>query len=126
MFKRIALLILIATSAIVAANAQNNGKVTGKVLDGNTGEPLEYANITLLKASDSVMANGTVSASNGSFTISAPSGRYILKITFIGYEPYFHPAQITLQASKTLKVGSVNSCQFMTILNLVWGLRAVM
>ncbi|MBQ6726040.1 MAG: TonB-dependent receptor [Bacteroidales bacterium] len=110
MFKRIALLVLIATSAIMAANAQNNGKVTGKVIDGNGGEPIEYATVALLKA-DSSMANGTVTADNGSFSVSVPEGKYILRVSFMGFKTYYHPSQIAVTASKTTKVGTVKISQ---------------
>ena len=67
MLKKIALLFVIATTVFAAAQAQNTGKVTGKVIDGKGGEPIEYATVALLKVADSSMANGTVTAENGSF-----------------------------------------------------------
>ena len=66
MFKKIYILFVIALLTFVVAQAQNSGKVTGKVIDGNGGEPIEYATVALLKA-DSSMANGTVTANNGTF-----------------------------------------------------------
>ena len=111
MFKKIALLFVIATSAIVAANAQSNGKVTGKVLDAGSGEPVEYATVALLKPSDSSMANGTVTASNGTFAVGVPAGTYVLRISFMGYKTYLHPSPVTVGASKTIKVGTVKISQ---------------
>ena len=60
------------------------GTVKGRVVDARTGENIEYANIALLKAKDSTLVNGTVSESNGSFAVTAPYGRYLLRVTFMG------------------------------------------
>ena len=84
------------------------GTVKGRVVDARTGENIEYANIALLKAKDSTLVNGTVSESNGSFVITAPYGRYLLRVTFIGYETYFHSQPVTLGDSrKEVNVGKV-------------------
>ena len=84
------------------------GSVKGRVQDARTGENIEYANIALLKASDSALVNGTVSEANGSFTVTAPSGRYLLRVTFIGYETYFHSQPITFGDSRReVNVGKI-------------------
>ena len=84
------------------------GTVKGRVQDARTGENIEYANIALLKASDSALVNGTVSEANGSFTVTAPSGRYLLRVTFIGYETYFHSQPITFGDSRReVNVGKI-------------------
>lgn len=70
--------------------AQAQGGVRGKVVDARTGENIEYANVALLRASDSSLVNGTVSDASGAFSLTAPYGNYLLRVTFIGYDPYFH------------------------------------
>lgn len=97
--------------SLCVAQAQNNGKVTGKVVDATSGEAVEYATVALLRPADSSMANGTVTASNGSFSVSAPSGTYLLKISFMGYQPYLHPMVLKLSAGKTEKVGTIKISQ---------------
>ena len=89
-----------------SANAQ--GGVRGRVVDKRTGENIEYANVALLRASDSTLVNGTVSESNGSFSLTAPYGRYLLRVTFIGYDVYFHPDPVTLNdRHRDVNVGKV-------------------
>ena len=84
------------------------GTVKGRVVDARTGENIEYANVALLKAKDSTLVNGTVSEGNGSFAVTAPYGRYLLRVTFMGYETYFHSQPVTLGDNrKEVNVGKV-------------------
>lgn len=89
------LIVLVFTVLSVAAVAQQGG-VRGKVVDARSGENIEYANVALLRASDSTLVNGTVSESNGSFVLTAPYGRYVLRVTFMGYDAYYHSNVVVL------------------------------
>ena len=84
------------------------GTVKGRVVDARTGENIEYATVALLKVSDSTLVNGTVSESNGSFVLTAPYGRYVLRITFIGYDTWYYKDPVTLSDKhREVKVGKV-------------------
>ncbi|MCK4446792.1 MAG: carboxypeptidase-like regulatory domain-containing protein, partial [Candidatus Marinimicrobia bacterium] len=63
------------------------GKITGKVVDTNTGEPLPGANIVLKETT-----MGAATDINGTFIIlNVPPGRYILEVSMIGYSKQFVP-----------------------------------
>ncbi|MCD4771897.1 MAG: TonB-dependent receptor [Bacteroidales bacterium] len=65
---------------------QGEGTIEGKVIDKNTGDFVEYANIVLLKMNDSKMITGTVSDEKGVFKLfKVPFGFYKMTIDFIGY-----------------------------------------
>lgn len=65
---------------------QGEGTIEGKVIDKNTGDFVEYANIVLLKMRDSKMITGTVSDEKGAFKLfKVPFGFYKMTIDFIGY-----------------------------------------
>lgn len=81
------------------AQAQK-GQVRGRVVDANTGENVEYATIALLNPQDSTLRDGSVSEANGTFSIEAPYGTYLLRITFIGYEPQYYNSKVTLSADR--------------------------
>ena len=85
--------------AILPAMGQK-GVITGKVVDKRTSSGVEYASVTLLYPKDSSMVKGigAVTSSNGSFSIMAPYGTYLLRVTFMGYAPYIHPDKVTLSA----------------------------
>src|SRR5690606_37007922 len=72
------------------------GQVYGKVLDANTGKPIEFATVTLLNAKDSSVVNGMLTKSNGDFNLDhLPFGRFILKLNFLGYQTIFKNVTIT-------------------------------
>lgn len=72
------------------------GKISGKVFDKKSGSPVEYATIAILNAKDSSMATGTVSEANGSFSVKVSNGRYIVRISFMGYATYFYPKVVAI------------------------------
>ncbi len=93
--KRLIVLILLAMPVMAWAQ---QGSVRGRVTDARTGENIEYATVALLSPKDSTLKGGTVTESNGSFRLEAPYGRYLLRITFVGYEPQYYKSAVTLSA----------------------------
>lgn len=86
---RLVLAILFAGTAI-ATQAQT---ITGKLTD-ETHAPLEYANIVLLTPGDSTFIQGTVTNTNGDFTLDKTNGKtYILKVSSVGYETVYRNCQ---------------------------------
>jgi len=66
------------------------GRVYGKVLDANTGKPVEYASVQVLWYSKDSLLGGTLVKENGDFAVDGlPSfGQVRVKIKFIGYKDY--------------------------------------
>ena len=63
------------------------GSVNGKIIDSKTGEGLEYANISITNSKWNKLIEGTISSSNGKFSMSGIlTGDYILKINYLGYQ----------------------------------------
>jgi outer membrane receptor protein involved in Fe transport len=73
--------------AQVAENAKGNGKVSGTVIDAETNQPVEFANVALLDPTTQKPIDGAVCDDKGKFVIPkiAP-GKYSIAISFIGYE----------------------------------------
>src|SRR5688572_33282487 len=66
------------------ASAQN-GSLTGKLVD-EKGAAIGYANIALLKATDTALVAGALSNKEGGFTIKTPTaGAYLLRFSAIGF-----------------------------------------
>ncbi|MDR1259204.1 MAG: outer membrane beta-barrel protein [Tannerellaceae bacterium] len=71
-------------------------EVRGTVLEEGVKTPVEHATIRLLNVTDSTMINGVITAGDGSFSIkSVSAGTYLLSVTFVGFDPYYQPLQIT-------------------------------
>lgn len=65
---------------------QLSGKISGRVLDAQSNQPIEYANVVVYRWKDSTVANGTVTNAEGKFTIDRlMNGRYFMKVSYIGY-----------------------------------------
>ena len=79
--------------------------ISGKITDRDTKDPVEQVTIQLLK-SDSTYVTGAISDENGLFHVNAPqNGKYLLKITSVGYKPTVKRIQIT--DDKNLAMGNV-------------------
>lgn len=61
----------------------------GRVVDRETGEALEFANIALLSPKDSSVVGGGITELDGTFSFAADAGEYIVRAGFIGYEQAF-------------------------------------
>ena len=68
-----------------AGDGQSPFKVTGQVIDGETGEPLEYVTAALIAQQDSSVVSGAVTDVDGKFEITARPGRFTLRINFLSY-----------------------------------------
>jgi len=65
-------------------SAQTTGSISGRLTD-NSGSPVSYATVTLLRP-DSSVANGDLSKDDGSFRITAVAmGSYTLRVESIGF-----------------------------------------
>ena len=62
------------------------GTVQGTVTDSTSGDPIEYASISLIDNHDGDIVTGALSKKDGSFSVTEiPLGEYIVLIEFIGY-----------------------------------------
>jgi len=65
----------------------DNGKITGKVIDSVTKQPVDYATVGVYKQGAASPFNGASTDPNGSFTIAGiPAGDYKVTIDFLGYK----------------------------------------
>jgi outer membrane receptor protein involved in Fe transport len=76
--------------------AEGKGKVSGVARDSTTKQPVEYANVALNDPNTNKPIDGTVCDDKGKFTIAKiPVGKYIIVISFIGYESRSIPIEIS-------------------------------
>jgi outer membrane receptor protein involved in Fe transport len=74
------------------------GILYGKLLDDQSGKPVEYASVALLRVADSSVVTGMLSKPNGDFRFEGvPQGPYLLRINFIGYTTLFKRTAISAQ-----------------------------
>ncbi len=86
LMKRIPGVVIIMMLSAAGIFAQN-GKISGRVLDKSTNEPLPFTNI-IIDGTDI----GSVSDINGKFLFTGVQPGFVrLKATFVGYKPGFSP-----------------------------------
>lgn len=70
-------------------------ELSGQITDKKTKEIISGVRIALLSPSDSSIVTGAVSDDDGWYSISAPSGKYILKVTMVTYRDEVKPIQLS-------------------------------
>lgn len=76
----LAIVLLCSFSAV----AQKNN-LTGQVVDQESGEPVEYANVGIYNPADSSLVTGTITDDKGNFGFDLPVGDYYGKVELISY-----------------------------------------
>lgn len=90
------------------APLEGPGKISGKVIDSATSQPVEYATITVQATGSNKVITGTTTDSLGSFKIQGLEvGAYTVSIEFIGYKKQ-QLSNITIGKKQTaVALGSV-------------------
>ncbi|MDR1203825.1 MAG: TonB-dependent receptor [Tannerellaceae bacterium] len=93
------LVIFCSVSILSAANNNNNGRITGTVIDSLTHEPLSYVTVFVKKTGSSdAITKGTTTDIEGNFILeNIPFDNYILTASFIGYDLF--EKEVSLSAS---------------------------
>ncbi len=108
------LLILVLQSSIFVLHSKAQDSIsttkpaiTGTLIDKEEKEPLLQATVQVLKAADSTYVSGAVSDLDGNFSVSVPEdGKYIVKITNIGYKGITR--NVTIKDGQSFAFGRLN------------------
>jgi ferric enterobactin receptor len=87
--------------------AQENPRITGKVVDAATADPLGYASVRLFKSVDSSFVTGAITDETGGFIIEAATGDYYALSEFIGYKSHFTSGIRLVAQSRTLSLTTI-------------------
>ena len=111
-----------------AAQAQATGRLDGTLLDAASRQPLPFASVVLLRASDSTFVAGAQSRESGIFLFEkVPLGSYLLQATAVGYRTGRRAVSLTAAAPE-LHLGPLRLRTAATRLAevVVQGQRAIM
>jgi outer membrane receptor for ferrienterochelin and colicin len=87
---------------------KGTGKVSGKVLDKESQEPIPYATIALVDTTTTQPVDGTVADDEGKFQLkNIPAGVYNLTISFIGYEAFTVKSVEVAEKGTNLDLGTL-------------------
>ncbi|MFX0558031.1 TonB-dependent receptor domain-containing protein [Maribacter sp. CXY002] len=92
------LFLLLPLISVIALHSQRPGgnqgqrpdpiTITGKVLDQETGQPLEYATLILQSVRNPENVTGGITNANGDFAVETIPGNYNIRIEYISYKTY--------------------------------------
>lgn len=81
-------------NVICSAAQPNSGRIEGSVSNAK-GEPIEFVTVLLRQRQDSVPIAGTTTNATGQYTFeSVARGKYILTLTFVGYQKQSLPIEL--------------------------------
>jgi hypothetical protein len=80
--------------------------ITGKIIEGSTKQPLEYATV-VLKNEETSEISGGITDQNGLFKIKTKKGTYAISFEFISFKTKKLPKQI-LSVDKNFKTISLS------------------
>jgi len=99
--------LLISFLSYAQPRQMGSGEIVGYVFDASSSVPMEFANIVLFRASDSTQVTGTVTNSQGYFSLeNIRSGNYYLRVSFIGFENTFIN-QIQIRGNTKIDLGKI-------------------
>lgn len=111
---------------VSALTVMAKGNVTGKVVNNETGDPMDFVNIQLLDSKGNPMPVGATTDESGRFTITGVSdGSYIVRISNIGSVEQERPVII---AGKSSDIGTISLADDSKMLQevVVEGIRSQM
>jgi hypothetical protein len=97
---------LLCTLSVFAQNKVIS--VSGRVVESDTEDPAAQATVQLLSLPDSTYAAGIASSNRGWFTLpKVKAGKYILKISYIGFRTKYVPVQLSDKVTSK-KMGTIS------------------
>lgn len=83
-----------------------SGELSGRILDENSEEAVEFATISLYSTGEEEqLLTGTISDLNGYYLIdNVPAGRYIVKASFIGYKEFVYPEEVQINRNHSKEI----------------------
>lgn len=111
MLKNLLKLYFIISLLIINSFAQqrqfSGATIEGHVYDSSSSVPMEFANIVLFRLPDSTQVTGTVTNSQGYFSLeNIRNGNYYLRVSFIGFENTFIN-QIQVRGNSKIDLGKI-------------------
>ncbi|WP_426671082.1 TonB-dependent receptor domain-containing protein [Mucilaginibacter sp. McL0603] len=105
------LLFFLCSALVLNAQPYNNpkGRLTGKVIDASTKQPVDYATVSIFKDGGASPINGVVTDPKGVFVITNLNpGEYSISIDFIGYQKKIVDHLTIGAATPNIELGTIS------------------
>lgn len=105
--KTILISALMALMPAISASAQSR-QLKGSVVDDKSGEVMPFANVALMRPTDTVFMRGATTDLEGRFHISdVDTGHYLLQVSFVGYHTIYQPYAVTTASPVQIDLGQM-------------------
>ena len=96
------------------------GKISGRIIDSLTKQPIEYATISLINQETNKVIDGATTDNNGIFKIEGiPEGMYKMQFYFIGYKMLFKQSILLNKANSEVNLRNILLISMLQQLNEV-------
>ena len=106
LMKHKGLLVLLWCVMMYSTAFAQKGSLSGRVVDGETKNPVEYASVGVFNRSDSTLITGGITNAEGNFILEVPYGQYYAKVEFLSYDDNLIP-NINISNGQPLKVAQI-------------------
>ena len=90
-------MVLLWAVALSAFSQSKAVDIMGRIMEGDTNQPAIAASVQLLSSPDSTQSTGMACSSEGYYRLQAKPGKYVLKVSYLGYITQLVPLQVTSQ-----------------------------
>ena len=91
---------------IFSQGRTTRGTISGLVVDADDKMPVMQATVQVLSPKDSTMVTGNITDMDGKFSLNTKFGKYLLKVSFVGYKPVYKNVEISGKKPR-LSVGNI-------------------
>ena len=101
-------------------NIGEGGNITGRVIDSLSGQPIDYATISLIGQDSQKPVNGTTTENTGVFKMTnVAEGKYQMQVYFIGYQTSVRNNIVISKTNNHASVGDIKLVNSQTTLGAV-------
>ncbi len=106
LYRLLILFLFVVTFSNLSAQKQSKGTITGIIVDNQSKQPIEFANVVIQKESDNTQISGTVTDAKGKFSLNKIAyGKYKIVYSFIGFEQQETPVFTINEQNRSINAG---------------------
>ncbi len=94
----------------ITTNAQttDDGKITAKVVDAQSGETIPFASAIVIDRKTKAIVKGVQADVNGNLIVNAlPTGNFTFKVSYVGYQTMVRDSVSISDANNSINLGSI-------------------
>lgn len=112
-------LLIVHSNMMYGNDSSSKATIVGKIVDKETGTPLEFSTITLYNPADSLVITGGISDANGLFSIKTNHDLFFIQVEFIAYQTHTIQKIKLKKNQKLLDLGTIELSPDLDIISTI-------